>query len=684
MLGIQPALGRAFDQDADKPGLDKRIILGYGVWQRLFGGDPNILGTALTLDDAVYTVAGIMPKDFMYPDPQTEFWTPLALPLSGLIGLPVIARLKDGIPFAAAAAEADAIGRYMRGETRSDPQPQGPPRIQLMTVTEELVSGIRLPFLIFAAAVAFVLLIAYVNVANLFLARAATRNSEIRIRLALGAGRARLFRQLLTENFILALFGGAAGVAVAVGAIRIFAALGESLPRMDLLRFGLTGNAIPRLNEAGMNVSVLLFTITLTIITGLLFALVPALQIRRARGSSPIRAGLVRTIMVTGQISLTIILLLAAGLLIKSFMALGNTKLGYDSSDVLTFRIPQPALDYPKDEPKQRQQNSFAEEVVRRLESTPGIQAAAFTNALPMVQAFWGWAGPPQGSGKPAHEGRSAVVSPDYFRVMRIRVVAGRSFNDSDLAGRRTVYVVNRAAVQEYFQGVNPVGKLISTFNGTDKGEVVGVVEDTRQSGPETEPMPQIFMDAEHMNHSVFGEGYYFVVRTTRDAPAILRVIRGIVRDIDPNVVVDDVATMNQILSNSITTPRSYAVLLGAFSVAALALASIGLYGLVSYFVRQRTREIGIRIALGAERRDVIGFVMREGRLLNLAGLTVGLIGGAALTKYLRTMLFQVTPLDVGTFISVSALFIAVAVLASYLPARHATAIDTLTALRYE
>jgi putative ABC transport system permease protein len=267
---------------------------------------------------------------------------------------------------------------------------------------------------------------------------------------------------------------------------------------------------------------------------------------------------------------------------------------------------------------------------------------------------------------------------------MRIRLVAGRSFNESDLAGRQTVYVVNRAAVQEYFQGVNPVGKLISTFNGTDKGEVVGVVEDTRQSGPETEPMPQIFMDAEHMNHSVFGEGYYFVVRTTRDAPAILRVIRAIVRDIDPNVVVDDVATMNQILSNSITTPRSYAVLLGAFSAAALALASIGLYGVVSYFVKQRSREIGIRIALGAERRDVIGFVMREGLLINLAGLAVGLTGGAALTKYLRTMLFQVTPLDIGTFISVSALFIAVAVLASYIPARHATAIDTLSALRYE
>jgi putative ABC transport system permease protein len=694
ILGVQPALGRAFNEDEEKPGFDKSIILSYGAWQRLFAGDPKTLGATLILDDASYTVVGIMPKGFTYLDPQIEFWTPLALPANGLIGLPVIARLKDGVPLAAAAQEANVIGRYMRGETPGDPQPQGPPRIQLMTVKEEMVSRIRLPFLIFVIAVTFVLLIACVNIANLFLARATSRRGEIGIRMALGAGRGRLLRQLLMENFILASLGGVAGIAVAFAGIRIFSGLGQRLPRLDLIRLGLTGNAIPRLNEAGINVPVLLFTIAITVMTGFLFGLIPALQIRRTYplqaisknfvGSSPIGANLVRTIMVTGQISLTVILLLGAGLLIKSFLMLGNTKVGYDPSNVLTFRIPQPALDFPKDGQKQRRQNAFAEEVIQRLESTPGVQAAAFTNSLPMVQGYWGWVGPSQGPGKPQHEGRSTVVSPDYFRVMRINVIAGRGFNEDDLGGHRTVYVVNRAAIQEYFRGVNPVGKVIATFNGTDKGEIVGVVEDTRQSGPDEEPVPQIFMNPEHMNNSVWGEGYYFAVRTTLDAASIVPAIRGIVRDLDPNAPIDDIATMNQILSNSITTPRSYAVLLGTFSAAALALASIGLYGVLSYFVKQRTREIGIRVALGAERRSVIRFVMRQGLLMSFAGLSLGLIGGAALTKYLRAMLFQVTPLDRATFIAVSILFIAIALLASFIPARQATAIDPLTALRYE
>jgi putative ABC transport system permease protein len=695
MFGVQPMLGRVFTADEEEPGSDKSIILSYGAWQRFFTGNRQLLGTSLIMDDAAYTVVGIMPPSFLYPDSQTEFWTPLALPVSGLLGLPVVGRLKDGVSLTAAAEEVNSIGRYMRGEAPGDPQPQGPPRIQLMTLKEELVSPIRLPFLIFVIAVAFVLLIACVNVANLFLARATLRGGEISIRMALGAGRGRLLRQLLTENLILAALGGIVGIAFAVAGIRVFSALGQSLPRSDLLRFGLTGNAVPRLNEAGIDVGVLVFILTLTLLTGLLFGLVPALQIRRiyplqaiskgliSGGSSPMGGRLLRTIMVTVQIGFTVILLLAAGLLIKSFLTLSNMNPGYDPSNVLTFKIPQPPLDYPKDMLKQRQQNSFAEEIVRRLKSTDGIQAAAFTNSLPMVQGYWIWTGPAPKSLPPAHEGRSAVVSPDYFRVMHIRLISGRSLDENDLKAHRTTYMVNRAAVQEYFQGINPVGKVISTFRGADKGEIVGVVEDTRQSGPDTEPVPQIFMDAEH-NNSVWGEGYYFVVRTTKDTAAIVPVIRGIVRDVDPNVVVDDVATMDQILSDSITTPRSYAVLLGAFSAAALALASIGLYGVLSYFVKQRTREIGIRIALGAERRKAVGFVMRQGLLVSLGGLSLGLIGGAALTRYLRAMLFQVTPLDRATFITVSAVVITVSVLASYLPARQATAVDPLTALRYE
>jgi len=460
----------------EKPGLDKIIILSFGAWQRLFGGDPQILDKALTLDDGAYTVVGIMPREFIYPDSQTDFWTPLALPLPGLLGLPVIARLKDDVPISAAAEEAGAIGRSLRGESPNDPVPAGPPRTQLMTAKEELVAPIRLPLLVFVIAVSFVLFVACINVANLFLARAATRNREIAIRVALGAGRARVLRQLLTENFILAFLGGAVGIVLAFAGTRVFTVAGQSLARTDLMRFELAGNAIPRLNEVNMDASVLLFTLALTVVTGILFGVVPALQIGRINtiqkadlhvaGSSKWTFRFLRTAMAIGQISLTMILLLGAGLLIKSFVKLANTNVGYDPSSVLTFKIPQPELNYPQDQLKQKRQNAFAEEVVTRLESVPGIQAAAFTDGLPMVQGFFSWDGPQRTAATPKHEGRMAAVSRDYFRALGIRVIAGRGFNEDDRIATRAAYVINRAAVREYFSGVNPIGKTISGGGG--------------------------------------------------------------------------------------------------------------------------------------------------------------------------------------------------------------------------
>jgi putative ABC transport system permease protein len=387
---------------------------------------------------------------------------------------------------------------------------------------------------------------------------------------------------------------------------------------------------------------------------------------------------------VTVQVGLTFVLLVGAGLLIKSFLALATTNVGYDPENVLTFRVPQPELEYPKDSNKQKQQNAFAEEVARRLKSVRGVEAAAFTNALPLVQGFWLWVGDAPGTEVHRQEGRSAVVSSDYFKAMGIRVVAGRVFTAADIAAGRAVYVVNRAAVKEYFRGVNPIGRTISTFAGSDRGEIIGIVDDTRQSGPDTEPVPQIFMHPEHINNSAWGEGYYFVVRSTQNAAVMVPMVRLIVRDIDPAVTVDDVATMGQVLSNSITTPRSYAVLLGTFSAVALALASIGLYGVLSYFVKQHSREIGIRVALGARKRTILRLVLGQGLIISVAGLIFGLAGATALTKYMRAMLFEVRPLDPATFLLVSSLVLVVALLASYIPARHATTVDPMTALRHE
>lgn len=690
ILETQPLLGRLFEEREEKPGFDKEIILSYGAWQRIFGGDPRIVGRTLTLDETPYTLVGIMPRGFMYPDANAEFWAPLALPRPGLLGLPVIARVKNGISIQTAAEEATAIGRYMRGESPGEPQPPGPPRTQLMTVKEELTAPIRLPLSVFVIAVGLVLLVASVNVANLFLARATTRGREIAIRMAVGAGRWRLFRQLLTESFILALFGSLAGLLLAWAGIRLFAALGQSLPRTDLMRLDLAGNTIPRLNEIGMNMSVVLFTIVLTVAAGFFLGVISAIHLRRTeavhandlRSSafSTLRLRIVRSVMVTGQIAVTAMLLLGAGLLIRSFLKLVGTQVGYNPESVLTFKIPRPELRYEEAD-KQKRQNAFAEEVAKRIASLPGVQAAAFTNGLPMVQGHFTLVLFKQ---LPSDEkGRIALISADYFRAMGIRIVAGRGFTEGDTIRRNPVYVINQSAARKYFSGSNPIGKVFGPGGGFAAGTIVGVVEDTRQTSFETEPEPQLFILPEHVD-VIYGHGYYFAVRTAANTAAIVPSIRSLVRQIDPAAIVDQVATMNQILDNSVTTPQSYAMLMGTFSLCALVLATIGLYGVLAYFVTQRRREIGIRLALGAKRQQISALVLKQGLAMGIAGVTIGLLGGILLTRYLQKMLFGVSPLDTATFLIVFVVFVTVTLLASYIPARAAMRVDPLVTLRYE
>jgi putative ABC transport system permease protein len=635
-----------------------------------------------------------MPREFNYPDPNTEYWTPLALPVPGLLGLPVIARIKNGVSMKVAAEEAAAIGRYMRGESPADPQPAGPPRTQIVSVKEELVAPIRLPLLVFVIGVGFVLLVACVNVANLFLARAATRGREVAIRVAVGAGRWRLFRQLLTESLLLALLGGVVGTLLAFSGIRLFAMIGQSLPRLDLMRFDLAGNTIPRLNEVGMNASVFLFAVLLTAGTGLLFGLVSALQIPRAYAvhlgdlrtgvSSTLNLRIFRNAMVIGQISVTAMLLLGAGLLIKSFVRLVSTNVGYDAANVLTFKIPRPEITRPEDEYKQKLQDGFAHEVAKRIGSLPSVEAAAFTNGMPFVQGHFSLLVKGRPERSPSEENsRITSISPDYFRAMRIRLVAGRGFTDADRTSPHSVYVINKSAARQYFPGVDPIGKTFGPGAGFAAGEIVGVVEDTRQSGLETQPEPQLFTLPEHLI-AFYGQGYYFVVRSTTNTAAIVPAIRTVVRDMDRTAVIDEIATMNQILMNSVTTPRSYASLMGTFSVCALVLATIGLYGVLAYFVTQRRREIGIRLALGAKHRQVLNLVLKQGLAMGIAGVALGLLGGVALTRYLQKMLYGVSPLDGATFVLIPTLFIAIAFFASYIPARAATGVDPLETLRYE
>jgi putative ABC transport system permease protein len=697
MLSVEPMLGRVFEPDEEKPGSDKVIIFSYWAWLKYLGEDPQILGKSLTLDGAEYTVVGIMPPEFDYPDLHSEFWIPLALPLQEpILGLQVIARLKDGVPIAAAAEEAAAIGRYMRGESSKDMPASGSPRIQLLTVQEELVSPVRLPLLIFVIAVSFVLLVACINVANLFLVQAATRRQEIAIRMALGAGHWRVLRQLLTQNFLMAILGGVAGIMLALLGTRLFVTLGQSLNRIALMRFDVAGNAIPRLSQVTIDARVLLFASALSLGTGVFFGLIPVIQIGwsksvdtanlHAAASSKVVLRRLRMTMGTSQVALTLVLSLTAGLLVRSFLKLANTELGYDPQNVVTFNIPQRELTYPQEEPRQRQRTSFNEELASRLASIPNVEAVGFTNVLPMVQMHLSLGVGLSGDSKSVPEVDYETVSRDYFRVMGIRVVEGRGFNADDRISGRPTYILNRTLARQLSPNDSPIGKTIFIGPRMAPGEIVGVVNDIRRRSLDGGPKPTLFVDPEH-TIGVIGVaegGVYFAIRTKQDPAAMVPEIRKIVRNLAPGLAVDNVATMQQIISNSITTPRSYAVVAGTFSGSALALAVIGLYGVLSYFVTERTQEIGIRVALGAQRPAVIGLVLKQAMAIALTGSSIGIVGAVALTKYLRNILFGISSLDAGTFIAVSGGFILITIVASYLPARKATKIDPLLALRYE
>jgi putative ABC transport system permease protein len=696
MLGAQPIVGRALQPSDETPGGDNVVVLSYSAWQRFFGGDSQVLGKAITLDAALYSIVGVMPATFTYPNAQTDFWKPLAVPVPPqFLGLPVMARLRDGVSLAAAQDEANNLGRELRGESATDAQPSGPPRIQLVSVKEELVAPIRSPLLVFVVAVGFVLLVACVNVANLFLARATTRAREIAIRMAIGASRARVQRQLLTESMLVAVLSGALGIALAYAGTGLFVALGQGLARSALRRFDAVGNAIPRLNEVALDVDVLLFTSAVTIATGLLFGVIPALQIGgTATRTADLRGGVaarpalrsLRRWLVVGQNALTVILLLGAGLLIKSFMNLTSTELGYDPRNVLTFNIPQPALEFPDDTDKQPQRTRFEQEVATRIGGLRGVEAAGFTNALPMVQMRLTLPITPQDSPTAAFEADMYTVSPGYFRAMGIRTVEGRGFDAEDGTAPRPVYVVNRAFAAAYFQGEAALGKTLALGRFVPVGDVVGVVDDVRHLGLDREPQPIVFVDPEHTPGivGVAEGGVYFTVRTRGARTALIPQIRAIVRDLDANLAIDNVATMDQVVANSITTPRSYALLLGTFAASAFVLAMIGLYGVQTYFVTQRRQEIGIRLALGARRERVLRLFLWEGLTLSVAGLAAGLAGSALLSQYLERMLFGVAALDIATYGGVSIAFLAVMLAASYIPARQAATIDPQQTMRYE
>ena len=690
MLAVEPILGRAFEPADEHSGTQKGVVLAHSAWQTHFGADSQVVGKQIVLDGEPYSVMGVMPPGFRpFGDDRVMFWVPLqadSAQQQGVLRLDVIARLKDGVSVEAAATEARTMFAALRGYLPSE---QGP-ALDVVRWQDELVAPIRPALLVFVGAVSLVLMIACLNVINLFLARSTTRRQELAVRISLGASRGRVVRQFLAEGLLLTMVSAAAALGVALGGLRFLKSTGQPLPRTDLTRFDVAGSTIPRLAEIGVDGSAVLYTLALAIVIGAFFSIAPALRALRMQrlpsagpSTGPLDIGLFssRNLLVVCQVSLTVMLLTGAGLLIRSFLTLTQVNVGYNAANVLTFQTVPGAFGPATRDERVR---PFLHELVARLERTPRVQAAAFASALPMVQGRFQLNLEVPEAGR-SIRGQAFIVSQSYFRVLRVPVIAGRTFGNADREGSTRAFVINRTLAAQYFGGADPVGKPLAVWSL--EGRVVGVVDDVRQLSFDRAPEPQLFMDARQ--HPAgwplgFSDGVYVAVRTDADAAAIVPTIRRVVRELDPTMPVDAIATMDDIVANSVTRPRADATLMGIFAVVALVLAAVGVYGVVAYFVTQRTREIGIRVALGARRSEVLALVLRRGAALTGSGLLLGLAGALGAARYLAGMLYGVTPLDAATFVGVALTLAAVAFAASSLPARRAAAVDPVVALRYE
>lgn len=688
-LGVSPLLGRVFGKEEEAPGADAVVVLSYRTWRQQFDADPQIVGQTLTLANSLapnplgssrrYQVIGVMPDGFEFADGMTQFWIPI--PWTPSARGSMMARLADGVPISAAEAEIGSILRPLRKSPVTA-------AYELIPAHTGVVESVKPALLVLSAAAGLVLLIGCVNIANLLFARTAAREGEFAVRIALGAGRGRVIRQLLTESVMLSLAGGLGGIVLALGGVQLLRTLGATLTRMDLgvqLPF-------PRLDEIGVTGPVLAYVVGLSLLTGVLGGVAPALRhslsIRsdalndRTPTSGLFRRNRIGSLLVVGEITLATMLLVGAGLLIHSFVRLMSVDRGYDSTNVLTFQVALPAERYPVNELK-----VFAEDLVARLRSAPGIEAAA-CGQLPMVAVTQnaGFRRTPDLPKQVAPGGPELrLISSEYLDVMGIRVLQGRGFTANDRAGQPRVLLINQTLARREFPEGDAVGQQVFAAQDSVPWEIVGVIEDVRQASLDLQANPQVFAAfTQWPLEGVFPLGPYYSVRTFADPMSVITAVRSTAQQIDPEAGLFNVATMEQIVANRVSRPRMYAVLLGIFAGVAVILAAVGIYGVVAYSVAQRTREIGIRMALGATRSEVMGLVLGRSAWLTGAGIIAGLSASAGLTRYLQGMLFGLTPLDLSTFLAVALAFTTIATIAGYIPARRATRVDPLAALRSE
>ncbi|MEP6690597.1 MAG: ABC transporter permease [Gemmatimonadaceae bacterium] len=683
VMGARAALGRAFAPGDDAPGAPKTVVLGDALWRGRFNADRGIIGRVIALDGVPHVVIGVMPKGIEYPA-GLDLWTAL-MPGPGELdpdgrgshSLEAVGRLKSGVPVDQAERELMALGRQLETTYPLTNVGRG---IRVTTVRDYIVGPIQKPLLILLGAVGFVLLIACANVANLFLVRASARGSEIAIRTALGAGRPRLVRQLVTESLLLAMIGGAAGVALAAWGTAALVRLGP--------------DSIPRLSDVGLDAGVLAFTALVTLATGFLFGLLPAMHATTTDLAGALRAGSrgtrtrpgsrrARNTIVVSEVALAVMLLSGAGLLIRSFAHLLSVDPGFRADHLATFSIALPQAKYPTSE----NARVFVRRLEEKMRALPGAQSAAVVVGRPLgewdASTSYVVAGRPllpQGQRPSVH---IRVTTADYIKTMGIRLVKGRTFSDADRRESQHVVLVNESMAKRDFPGADPIGKTIklgwdSDEDGTMGGEIVGIVGDIKQYGLASSDEAQVLIPFEQWPISEL----HVMVRSSAPPLTVFAAARAAVREIDPDLPLDAPMTMEAAVASSVARPRFYAMLLGIFATVALVLAAVGLYGVISYAVSQRTHEIGIRIALGASRDRVLRMVVGQGLGLTVIGVVVGVGLAAAVTRVLSSLLFGISATDPATFATVGTVLLLVAALASAIPARRATRVDPVAALR--
>ena len=686
LLGVQPLLGRSFTPEEDRPGGSKAVVLSYGLWQSRYGGDRNIVNREILLNGEKHAVVGVMPASFQFFAKDVRVWVPIALTQEDWANrgghyLTVVARLKPGVPVTQAQADMNAVMRRISTDHPEETM-EGKIGVVVMPVRDEFVGDARGSLIVLLVAVAFVLLIACANVAGLLLARAVGRRKEIALRLALGAGRPRVIRQLLTESLLLAVAAGVLGSLLAYASFTFLQ--------------GLVPEQMELATSLKLDVRILVFTIAVSIVTGIVFGLVPALQsanfdlndaLKQSSGRVT-STGRLRSAMIVFEVALSLVLLVGAGLLIQTLFQLFRQYSVLEPEKILTMRTILPFEKY-KELPRR---DNYYQQVLQRVENLPGVVAAGYSTSIPLA-----WKGGtsgfyPEGLAAPvpgmAYDANHREVSANYLKAMNIPLRQGRYFESSDNAQSLPVAIVNETMARQYWPGENALGRRFKVGDPDEPGkqwkQIVGIVADVRQMGIDEPVKAEMYIPYQQIAD---WPGYMprdLAIRTNGDTSNLAGAVRQIIREVDPDQPVSNVATMAEVLGTEAGQRRMGMIMLVGFASLALLLASLGIYGVLAYFVTQHTNEIGVRQALGATPRNILLLVLKKGMGLTLAGVVIGLVASFALTRLMSSLLFGVTAADPLTFATVPLVLVMVALLACYIPARRATKVDPLVALRYE